>query len=334
MSDEQKIKQLTEENKRLKIENDKLKSQLAAVQKGNKDNNITQEIKELSEQLQNIETKIDDMRNINSGILYLSTLNELREKEEELLETRRELTARITELEKKIEDKTVQNIEQPQVAEQKEEEQVEQLTEVIEEPIEQEVKEETLEETPAQEEKQEIVEETIDEEGIKVIDRATVDDLILANATRAMKNVPDDLVFDEEEQEEKSAFDANAQAPEEVQGPLSPSNEIEEVSQEEVAQAKPQAVVATEEFKKEETTNVEQEEEASNVVSFVQYKDANIKAVKSFVASAKNLVANFQSNKEAELLSMPNNMKESFDNNIIVMPEVIQFEEGKRSRAA
>ena len=333
MSDEQKIKQLTEENKRLKSENDKLKSQLAAVQNGNKDNDIAQEIKEFSEQLQNIETKIDDMRNINSGILYLSTLNELREKEEELLETRRELTARITELEKKIEDKTVQNVEQPKVAEQKEE-QVEQLTEVIEKPIEQEVEEETLEETPAQEEKQEIVEETIDEEGIKVIDRATVDDLILANATRAMKNVPDDLVFDEEEQEEKSAFDANAQAPEEVQGPLTPSNEIEEVSQEEVAQAKPQAVVATEEFKKEETTNVEQEEEASNVVSFVRYKDANIKAVKSFVTSVKNLVVSFQSNKEAELVSMPNNMKESFDNNIIVMPEVIQFEEGKRTRRA
>ena len=38
MSDDQRLKQLTEENERLKAENDKLKSQLAEIQKNNKQN--------------------------------------------------------------------------------------------------------------------------------------------------------------------------------------------------------------------------------------------------------------------------------------------------------
>ena len=332
MSDDLRLKQLTEENKRLKAaytslkaENDKLKSQLAEQNKNN-NSSVNEQIKQLAESFKDLKDDVDDLRNFNVSAFYLSSLKKLVELND------RELNDRLTDLEKKINvnpevikpEPVVQinKVEPPKVEIKQEE--IKEAKPTVPETKEEEKQEEQLEEQLDVEKLEESIreedQEVLTEDCIKVNEMVPVDDLILANATRAMKNVPDDLKFEEVE-EEKPAFDAQATEPSEIQMPTTPSNEIEELSEEEVQSEQAQAVVAQEPVA-----------QVQNIQEI--FKDAHIKAVKSFVNIVKNVNPKFVSNVEAELVNMPDNMKESFDNNIIVMPGVIQFEEPAKTRAA
>ena len=322
MSDDLRLKQLTEENRRLKAaytslkaENDKLKSQLAEQ---NNNSSVNEQIKQLAESFKDLKDDVDDLRNFNVSAFYLSSLKKLVELND------RELNDRLTDLEKKINANPEVIKPAPVVQINKVEPQKEEIKQEVKptapEIKEEEKQEELLDVEKLEESIREADEEVLTEDCIKVNEMVPVDDLILANATRAMKNVPDDLKFEEVE-EEKPAFDAQATEPSEIQMPTTPSNEIEELSEEEVQSEQAQAVVAQEPV--EQTQNIQEE-----------FKDAHIKAVKSFVNIVKNVKPKFVSNVEAELVNMPDNMKESFDNNIIVMPGVIQFEEPAKTRAA
>jgi hypothetical protein len=326
MSDDQRLKQLTEENKRLKAayislktENDKLKSQLAEHNE-NDNPRVNEQIKQLTDSIKDLKDDVEDLRNFNVSAFYLSSLKKLVELND------RELKDRLTDLEKKINVNPEVIKPAPVVqfnkVEPPKEEIKQEVKPTVPETKEEEKKEEQLDLEKIEESIREDDQEVLTDDCIKVNEMVPVDDLILANATRAMKNVPDDLKFEEVEKE-KPAFDAQATEPSEIQMPTTPSNEIEELSEEEVQREQAQAVVAQEPFAQVQNINIQE-----------MFKDAHTKAVKSFVNIVKNINPKFVSNVEAELVNMPDNMKESFDNNIIVMPGVIQFEEPAKTRAA
>ena len=74
-------------------------------------------------------------------------------------------------------------------------------------------------------------------------------------------------------------------------------------------------------FQATETQTAPQESKFENVVApevapTVKYVDENIKAFKIVVSKAKNTFFTFVSNSAGSIKSMPNNVKESFDNNL------------------
>lgn len=358
MSLEEKYKQLAEENEKLKSENEELKSQIADLNNNNKKNNTrNHEISELFDQIKNIDDKIVDLRNINSGILYLETLNELRQKEKELLEAKQELNDRISKLEQQVNDNKVEShkqvvketnkekVEKINEPTQEETETLETLDEIISDEKDDDVIVEQLEEKeePTIETlSEEILDESQDDltEGfMEVIQRDIVDDLTLSNATTALQNVPDDLVFKEEE-EEKPKFqvvEEDEVENTEVETPVTPTNEIEEIT-EEVMEETPQAVVSQEEVAAPAIPVLGEQVPLNEAVTpqiaeSIKYLDENIKAGKEFVSNiVKKITERLQTNTEADIKDIPESRKESFDNNLIVMPEVLGTEEAQLTR--
>lgn len=219
--------------------------------------------------------------------------------------------------------------------------------EQIQTPVVEENKEEvheTLEELePVQEEveeQQSEIPDTMDiNQGVKVIERGQVDDLILSNATTYIKNKGDKLVInginEEEEEEDKKSELEEAEEKLEEQEQLDLSRgDITEVTEEEtltdevptvegaqdITPSEAQQVVAQENFEQPNQAAVEVPQDIENTI---KYTYENIKANKTFVEKVKTINSKLASNNEADLISMPQNMKQSWDDNLIVMPEVL-----------
>lgn len=223
----------------------------------------------------------------------------------------------------------------------------EEAEEQIQTPVVEENKEEvheTLEELePVQEEVEEqqlVIPDTMDiNQGVKVIERGQVDDLILSNATTYIKNKGDKLVInginEEEEEEDKKSELEEAEEKLEEQEQLDLSRgDITEVTEEEtltdevptvegaqdIIPSEAQQVVAQESI---EQPNQAAEEVPQDIENTTKYTYENVKANKTFVERVKTINSKLASNNEADLTSMPQNMKQSWDDNLIVMPEVL-----------
>ena len=195
---------------------------------------------------------------------------------------------------------------------------------------------ETLEEVPVQKEEQESLEETEEngEDWIKVVGRGLVDDLILSNAITYINSKGDKLVIngineeeDKKEEEEKSELEREEERLEQQQNVDFSRNDISEVIEEEtpVAEETPVIEGAQDINPQEEPklSDVVEEELAQKIESSVKYVYENIKAVKSFVGRVKTIIPKLTSSDEVDMTSMPDNMRESWNENLIVMPEVL-----------
>lgn len=226
----------------------------------------------------------------------------------------------------------------------------EESEEQIQTPVVEENKEEvheTLEELePVQEEvaeQQPVIPDTMDiNQGVKVIERGQVDDLILSNATTYIKNKGDKLVIngineEEEEEDKKSELEEAEERIEEQQNVDLSRGDITEVFEEEtlsdetptvegaqdIIPSEAQQVVEQENFEQPKPSDAVEEEATQKIENTVKYIYENVKANKTFVEKVKIISPKLVSNNEADLTSMPQNMKQSWDENLIVMPEVL-----------
>lgn len=192
------------------------------------------------------------------------------------------------------------------------------------------------------EEQQEIPESMDINEGVKVIERGQVDDLILSNATTYIKNKGDKLVIngineEEEEEDKKSELEEAEERIEEQQNVDLSRGDITEVFEEEtlsdetptvegaqdIIPSEAQQVVEQENFEQPKLSDAVEEEVTQKIENTVKYIYENVKANKTFVEKVKIISPKLVSNNEADLTSMPDNMKQSWDENLIVMPEVL-----------
>lgn len=285
-----------------------------------------QKIDELSKKVDNLTQLMHEIKD-----MYISNNNQTRIKEE------KKAIERIT---PQILDESDDQIKIEPLPEKEEvEEQIQNPTDEDKEEV-----SETLEElAPVQEEvveEQQEIPETMDiNEGVKVIERGQVDDLILSNATTYIKNKGDKLVInginEEEEEEDKKSELEEAEEKLEEQEQLDLSRgDITEVTEEEtltdevptvegaqdITPSEVQQVVAQESI---EQPNQVAEEVPQDIENTTKYTYENIKAVKTFVERVKTINPKLASNTEADLATMPQNMKQSWDENLIVMPGVL-----------
>ena len=284
----------------------------------------------------------------------IETLTEKINNQNELLQDIKDLLSRnLIQTATKVEKQALEEISRPILDESDDEIKIaplpdkEEVEEQIQTPVVEENKEEvheTLEElTPTQEEVEEqqlVIPDTMDiNQGVKVIERGQVDDLILSNATTYIKNKGDKLVIngineEEEEEDKKSELEEAEERIEEQQNVDLSRGDITEVFEEEtltneaptvegaqdIVPSEPQQVVAQESV---EQPNQAAEEFSQDIKNTTKYTYENIKAVKTFVERVKTISPKLVSNNEADLTSMPNNMKQSWDENLIVMPGVL-----------
>ena len=210
---------------------------------------------------------------------------------------------------------------------------------------------ETLEElAPLKEEvveEQQEIPETMDiNEGVKVIERGQVDDLVLSKATNYIKNKGDKLVIngineEEKEEDKKSELEEEEErikAAEEQEHLDLSRGDITEVTEEEtltdevptvedaqdITPSEVQQVVAQESIEQPKLSDVVDEEIAPKIENTTKFIYENVKAVKNFVQDkVKTISSVFASNLEGDMSSMPQNMKQSWDDSLISMPEVL-----------
>ena len=300
-------------------------------------NLITNELMESNRQRdQRIELLTEKINNQNELLQDIKDLL-LKNLDHSVIQTEKQA---FEELSKKIMDESDDEIKIAPLPEKEEAE------EQIQTPVVEDNKEEvheTLEELePVQEvvEQQNEIPDTMDiNQGIKVIERGQVDDLILSNATTYIKNKGDKLVIngineEEEEEDKKSELEEAEERIEEQQNVDLSRGDITEVFEEEtltneaptvegaqdIVPSEPQQVVAQESV---EQPNQAAEEVSKDIENTTKYTYENIKAVKTFVERVKTISPKLVSNNEADLTSMPQNMKQSWDENLIVMPGVL-----------
>ena len=310
-------------------EDKKLKSPL-----GNENNDP---IKELN-------SKVDNIMNL---LYFREKIDRLEEKindQNELLQDIKDMLKDFMEKSKEKEEKAeLARITKPIMDESEDDIKIEPLPEInkviSEEPAQTPTIEpvtETLEEVPVQKEEQESLEETEEngEDWIKVVGRGLVDDLILSNAITYINSKGDKLVIngineeeDKKEEEEKSELEREEERLEQQQNVDFSRNDISEVIEEEtpVAEETPVIEGAQDINPQEEPklSDVVEEELAQKIESSVKYVYENIKAVKSFVGRVKTIIPKLTSSDEVDMTSMPDNMRESWNENLIVMPEVL-----------
>jgi hypothetical protein len=343
-----------------KLNEDKMKSPLASNQKDNS-------LKEINEKIDNLTSlflvrQIEDRINLMSNEIMESNkqrdqkielLTEMIHNNNELLQDIKDLLSRnLNQTATKVEKQTLEEISGPILDESDDEIKIaplpekEEAEEQIQTPVVEDNKEEvheTIEELePVQEvvEQQNEIPDTMDiNQGIKVIERGQVDDLILSNATTYIKNKGDKLVIngineEEKEEDKKSELEEAEERIEEQQNVDLSRGDITEVFEEEtltneaptvegaqdIVPSEPQQVVAQESV---EQPNQAAEEFPQDIENTTKYTYENIKAVKTFVERVKTINPKLASNTEADLATMPQNMKQSWDENLIVMPGVL-----------
>ena len=314
MTIEEKNKQLIAENNQYKTEIAKLKTQLADVQK----------------QL----VKINDT---NASIFYLGILRELRETEKELLEIKSDYKTKIAELERKINSNTQNYQETPKqvVTSAQEKQKLEEVSKKIvnEKHDDITIKQPETKQAPTIEKLDEQIsndfEEKVDMTNfIKVASKEPADDLVMSNAIRELQKVKEIKANDEQEEvkTEQTKTETLSNAEPEIPTITTPSNEIEELTEE-----APQQVIAQEPAPQQ--TKIE-DAVTPQIANTIKYMDDNIKAFKKFVQDkVKTIVPFFKDeNITVELNKLPSNVQESYDNNIIVMSEVLGEEPTSKAR--
>ena len=296
-------------------------------------NLITNELMESNKQRdQRIELLTEKINNQNELLQDIKDLL-LRNLDHSVIQTEKQA---FEELSKKIMDESEDDIKIEPLPEKEKVEEESQTT------ISESKKEDTheiLNETPIQEESNKLNESMDINEGVKVIERGQVDDLILSNAVTYIKNKGDKLVIngvneEEEEEDKKSELEEAEERIEEQQNVDLSRGDITEVFEEEtlneetptiegaqdIVPSEPQQVVAQESV---EQPNQKTEEVSQDIKNTTKYTYENIKAVKTFVQRVKTISPKLASNNEADLTSMPQNMKQSWDENLIVLPDVL-----------
>ncbi len=344
MSLEEQVNQLTAQVKKLSSENVELKSQLAKIEYNNSANQISKEINDLKNQYSKIETlipKIEGIEKIISGVLYFGTFREL-------IERTNDIKAELDDLAKNI-NNSKENRVQPQVAAPSPTHTIEEEKEKLES-ISKEILSEKEDEITIKEPKKEVevkkpeakvvtpvVEEEVDiPEGFnKVNEREDASDLLISKATQTIKNMGDKLPDEEQENQEETKVENKEEVLEPAETPVyqAPNNEIEEIKEEE-----PQKVIATQEVNKNETKL--EEVVAPNIANSInQVNDkiklvgANIKVFKEFITNrAKTIKPKYKYDVSGTVKSMPNNVKESFDNNIVNISNFTKTDEKSKTR--